>query len=139
MLGSRCQTVGECTGSDVTGAISDVTGMSRRVTNVGLLILDPWVLHPADTHARWFARPAGLRQPGPLVMQPLSARCMRTCHGIAALQDANPVIAKHNTQRDSPWGPTLVPTVQSACKCLNLKNVSSCAQLYSSMHLTRVR
>ena len=30
------------------------------------------------TYVRWFARPAGLRQPGPLVMQPLTARCMRT-------------------------------------------------------------
>ena len=29
------------------------------------------------TYVRWFARPAGLRQPGALLMQPLSARCMR--------------------------------------------------------------
>ena len=42
------------------------------------------------TYVRWFARPAELRQPGPLVMQPLTARCMRT---IAAFQDGEPLIA----------------------------------------------
>ena len=31
------------------------------------------------TYVWWFARPAGSRQPGPLVIQPLSARCMRNC------------------------------------------------------------
>ena len=30
------------------------------------------------TYERWFARPQGLRRPGPLLQQPLSARCMRT-------------------------------------------------------------
>ena len=29
------------------------------------------------TYYRWFARPHALRRPGPLLMQPLSARCMR--------------------------------------------------------------
>ena len=39
--------------------------------------LECYPLHPLP-YVRWFARPAGLRQPGPLVMQPLSARCMHT-------------------------------------------------------------
>ena len=30
------------------------------------------------TYYRWFDRPRALRRPGPLLMQPLSARCMRT-------------------------------------------------------------
>ena len=29
------------------------------------------------TYLRWFARPAGLTRPGPLLQQPLSARCLR--------------------------------------------------------------
>ncbi len=41
------------------------------------------------TYLRWFARPAGLTRPGPLLQQPLSARCLRAflrfrmgCHGL---------------------------------------------------------
>ena len=41
----------------------------------------PRTCPPADatlcTYVRCFARPAGLRLPGPLVVQPLSAPCMR--------------------------------------------------------------
>ena len=58
--------------------------------------------HHAAVHIRWFARPAGLRQPGPLVMQPLSARCMRirtllraicTYTAARALQDGGPLLS----------------------------------------------
>ena len=38
------------------------------------------------TYERWFARPAGLKRLGPLLQQPLTARCMRFrmgCHGLA--------------------------------------------------------
>ena len=45
------------------------------------------------TYYRWFARPQHLRRPGPLLMQPLSARCMRVllrfrmgAHSLAVVQ-----------------------------------------------------
>ena len=88
------------------------------------------VAHTLCTYVRWFARPAGLRQPGPLMMQP-----QRLSHAyIAAFQDGEPLIAYEcwaGTQGLS--GPALVPAVQpcmlfmmSGILCLNALSCSVC-------------
>ena len=78
------------------------------------------------TYLRWFARPEGLRQPGPLVMLPLSARCMHTLLRFRMGAHLLPVVLGRRSGEPlvaycaGPWhrgspGPALVPAVQSAC------------------------
>ena len=63
------------------------------------------------TYVRWFARPAGLRQPGPLVMQPLSARCMRTLLRFRMGSHSLPIVLGRRTG---------VPRAQRLCQRCNL-------------------
>ena len=66
------------------------------------------------TYVRWFARPAGLRQPGPLVMQPLSARCMRTLLRFRMGSHSLPIVLGRRTG---------VPRAQRLCQRCNLHAV----------------
>ena len=63
------------------------------------------------TYVRWFDRPAGLWQPGPLVMQALSARCMRTLLRFRMGSHSLPIVLGRRTG---------VPRVQRLCQRCNL-------------------
>ena len=66
------------------------------------------------TYVRWFARPAGLRQPSPLMMQPLSARCMRTLLRFRMGSQSLPIVLGRRTG---------VPRAQRLCQRCNLHAV----------------
>ena len=77
------------------------------------------------TYVRWFARPEGLRQPGPLVMLPVSARCMHTLLRFRMGAHSLPVVLGRRSG---------VPRAQRLCQRCNLHCNGLTFQLITVCH-----